>query len=495
VLKELLNELVSIDEVIAGSERELLVVSKLRDYFTELGLEVKLHPINVITWEDIACDVNGYICRCLPPITTSEVRGKLTDNIVESYGKVLLLSTTDFPDNVWVLYNLAVEAGAEAVIFYDSYPGRFRRIVVSGIWSYSFGSGRPPPIPAVHMRFEDGVKMKELIGKYVELRCKTDIRGGVGYNVEVVIGGSREGEVLVSAHHDRWFTGYRDNVVGLYTLLKLAEVVSKSRIKHTLRLVSFTAEEFGNPNLSPWYWSYGSREFVRNTDLSNLEFVVNLDTACMEPIRVNATGPEIGKFFIKYSTLKYSYEGFDHPYSDGISFSSLGIPTVTLHNLRDIDDVYHTDLDTYYNNESLIDRLVVWIVNIVNNYSLESLEFKEYYEYLKNSLPPELDGIVSKVLTVGDLLKLSKVFRLISKELVKPVAIGSYRDLNKDLITVLAPHALVINNLRRGSRVDVIVAGDEEVLCCNPSISDEEVISKYIEHLKQVLNNILSIAT
>jgi Iap family predicted aminopeptidase len=234
---------------------------------------------------------------------------------------------------------------------------------------------------------------------------------------------------------------------------------------------------------------------VRNTDLSNLEFVVNLDTACMEPIRVNATGPEIGKFFIKYSTLKYSYEGFDHPYSDGISFSSLGIPTVTLHNLRDIDDVYHTDLDTYYNNEALIDRLVVWIVNVVNNYSLESLEFKEYYEYLKNSLPPELGGIVSKVLTVGDLLKLSKVFRLISKELVKPVAIGSYRDLNKDLITVLAPHALVINNLRRGSRVDVIVAGDEEVLCCNPSISDDEVISKYIEHLKQVLNNILSIAT
>ncbi len=491
MLEELLKELVSVNDVVAGSEKELLVVRKLRDYFIELGLDVKLHPINVITWEDIRCDVNDYICRCLPPITTSEVRGKLTDKIEESYGKVLLLSTTEFPDNVWVLYNLAVEAGAEAVIFYDSYPGRFRRIVVSGVWSYSFSSGKFPPIPAVHMRFEDGIRMRELIGKYVELRCKTDIRGGTGYNVEVVVGGG-EGEVLVSAHHDRWFTGYRDNIVGLYTLLKLADVLSKSSVKYTLRLVSFTAEEFGSPNLSPWYWSYGSREFVRNVDLSSLRFVVNLDTACMEPIRVNATGPEIGKFFIKYSTIKYSYEGFDHPYSDGLSFSSLGIPTVTLHNLRDIDDVYHTDLDTYYNNELLIDRLVTWIVNVVNNYSLEGLEFKEYYEYLKNSLPPELDDVVSKILTVHDLSKLSKVFKLISKKLVKPVAIGSYRDLNKDLTTVLAPHALVINNLRRGSRVGVIVAGDEDVLCCDLGTSDNEIISKYIEYLRQVLNNILS---
>jgi len=492
MLKELLKELVSVNDVVAGSEKELFVVRKLRDYFIELGLDVKLHPINVITWEDIKCDVNDYICRCLPPITTSEVRGKLTDKIEESYGKVLLLSTTEFPDNVWVLYNLAVEAGAEAVIFYDSYPGRFRRIVVSGVWSYSFRSGKLPPIPAVHMRFEDGIRMRKLIGRYVELRCKTDIRGGTGYNVEVVVGGG-EGEVLVSAHHDRWFTGYRDNIVGLYTLLKLAEVLSKLRVKHTLRLVSFTAEEFGNPDLSPWYWSYGSREFVRSVDLSSLRFVINLDTACMEPIRVNATGPEIGKFFIKYSTIKYSYEGFDHPYSDGLSFSSLGIPTVTLHNLRDIDEVYHTDLDTYYNNELLIDGLVTWIVNVVNNYSLEGLEFKEYYEYLKNSLPSELDDVVSKILTVHDLSKLSKMFKLISKELVKPVAIGSYRDLNKDLITVLAPHALVINNLRRGSRVGVIVAGDEDVLCCNLGTSDNEIISKYIEYLRQVLNNILSI--
>ncbi|MEM4498916.1 MAG: M28 family peptidase [Sulfolobales archaeon] len=491
-MAKLLSELASVKDVIAGSEEELFVVNKLRSYLEEMGIHSNLNPVDVLSWRDLECEVSGFHCICLPPIRSYEVHGLLTNDLSNCGGKVLITSTTNFPDNVWVLYNLAVETGAEAVVFYDEYPGRYRRIVVTGVWSYSLGRGDYPPIPAVHMRYEDGIKLMKLVGSYVDLRCRTEVRLGTGYNVEAFIGGRRESEVLVSAHHDRWLTGFRDNLVGTYTLMKIAERATRSNLKHTLRLVSFTAEEFGNPTLSPWYWSYGSREYARKSDLSNVEFVVNLDTACKEPVRINATGPEIGKYFVKYSPINYVYEGFDHAYTDGLTFSSMGIPTVTLQNLRDIDEVYHTDLDTWYDAELITDSLADWIINSINDFELEKLEFQEYRRVLENSLGEEFKWFIDKVKGVVSVDKLSRIFREVSKELVKPVLIGSYKDLNKDLTTLLAPHAFVINNLRKGIRTeDVVLVLDNEVLRC-PAGGCDEVIEKYTNYVNSILHRIIS---
>lgn len=492
-MSELLSGLSSVKDVVAGSKEELFVVNMLRDYLEDVGIYSNLHPVDVLSWRDLGCEVSGFHCVCLPPIRSFDVHGLLTNDLSNCGGKVLITSTTNFPDNVWVLYNLAVEAGAEAVVFYDEYPSRYRRIVVTGVWSYSLGRGDYPPIPAVHVRYEDGVKLMKLVGSYVDLRCRTEVRLSTGYNVEAFVGGRRESEVLISAHHDRWLTGFRDNLVGTYTLMKVAErSIRSNNLKHTLRLVSFTAEEFGNPALSPWYWSYGSKEYARKSDLSNVGFVVNLDTACKEPVRVNATGPELGKYFVKYSPINYVYEGFDHPYTDGLTFSSMGIPTVTLQNLRDIDEVYHTDLDTWYDVELITDSLVVWITNSINEFELEKLEFKEYRQVLEDSLGEEFKWFIDKVKRVVDISKLSKIFREVSKELVKPVLIGSYKDLNKDITTLLAPHVFAINNLRMGVKTgEVILVGDEEVLCC-PVGRCDEAVEKYTNYVNSVLHKIIS---
>ncbi len=489
---ELLSELSSVSDVIAGSEEELSVIVKLRSYLEEVGIHPKIYPINVLSWKDLGCYVSSYRCVCLPPIRSYDMQGVLTDDLSSCDGKILVVSTTDFPDNIWVLYNLAVELGAEAVIFYDEFPSRYRRIVVTGVWSYSSGRGSYPPIPAVHVKYEDGIKLRRLVRSHVDLRCVTEVKSGIGYNVEAFVGGRKEGEVLVSAHHDRWLTGFRDNLIGLYTLMKLVERTSTSKTpKYALRLVSFTAEEFGNPNLSPWYWSYGSREYARTSDLSNVEFVVNLDTACKEPVRVNATGPEIGRFFVKHSSINYVYEGFDHPYTDGLTFSSMGIPTITLQNMRDIDEVYHTDLDTWYDVELFTDSLVSWIVDSVNNFEVERLEFHEYYQVLKESLTDHFKWFIDKLQTIGDAVKLSRIFREVSKELVKPTILGSYRDLNKDIITLLAPHVLVINNLRRGIKSEVRLVGDDEELCCSTGNVDE-IMERCFNHLNKVLGKIIT---
>lgn len=482
-------KLSSLSDVIAGSEKESIVVDEVKNYMRELGVDVRTHPLEVLSWGDLECSVDSYPCVSLPPILGRNVYGVLTDDLRNCSGKVLLLNTTEFPDNVWVLYNLAVDAGADAVVFYDALPNRFRRIVVTGVWSYSFGSGSPPPIPAVHLRYEDGVKLRKSIGKRVEVRCTTELRLSTGYNVEGFIGGSKEEEIAIVAHHDRWFRGFRDDLVGTYTLLNVVDKGVSSRVKYTLRIISFTAEEFGNPNLSPWYWSYGSRTYVENVDLSNIEYVVNLDTACVEPIRVNATGPDVGKYFIKYSTTSYVYDGFDHPYSDGFSFSLKGIPTITLHNLRDIDDVYHTDLDIPYDVDKLVENLSSWIINAVNNYELNSLEVREYLELIKHTLPEDVRDLIDKVLTITDLRALIRFLRGVSRELVRPVVMGSYKDLNKDFITVLAPHALVVNNLRRGLRTDVRVPGTEDVLCCEGI--DDELIRKYVKYIREVFENLI----
>ncbi|MCS7108661.1 MAG: M28 family peptidase [Sulfolobales archaeon] len=492
-MKELLTELSSLSDVVSGSREEYFVISKLREFFERLNVHAILAAVDVMSWRDVYCSVNGIQCKSLPPTRSCEVGGLLTDDLRDCDGKILVTSTTEFPDNVWVIYNLAVERGANAVIFYDAYPSRHRRIVITGVWSYSLGEGGFPPIPAAHLRLEDGARLRNLIGSYVDLRCITETKLSTGYNVEAFIGGRKEREILITAHHDRWFTGFRDDLVGLYALLKLTHRTLHTQTpKYTLRLVSFTAEEFGNPKLSPWYWSYGSREYASTSKLDNVEFVVNLDTACMEPVRVNATGPEIGKYFVRHSTINYIYEGFDHPYSDGLTFSSRGIPVTTLQNLRDIDDIYHTDLDTFFDVESFTDGVTSWILNAVNNYDVDKLEFKEYYEVLKSSLPHELKSFIDKILATSDPLVMSKIFREISKELVKPVILGSYRDLNKDLITLLAPHALIINNLRRGIKSELRIAGSEEELCCS-TLDDNEAIHKYMSYLNDVLAKSISI--
>ncbi|MEM1982831.1 MAG: M28 family peptidase [Sulfolobales archaeon] len=491
-MKELLTELSSVVDVVSGSAEEVFTLNKLKEFFEDLGIYIRIHPVEVISWKDISCSVNGLPCKCLPPIRSSEIYGMLTDDLSNCGGKVLITSTTDFPDNVWVIYNLAVELGANAVIFYDAFPNRYRRIVVTGVWSYSLNRGDFPPIPAVHLRLEDGIKLRKLIGTHINLRCVTETKLSTGYNVEAFIGGRKENEVLITAHHDRWLSGFRDNLVGLYTLVKLVHrALNHQTPRYTIRLASFTAEEFGNPNLSPWYWSYGSREYARTSKLDDIEFVVNLDTACKEPVRVNATGPEIGEYFIKYSTMNYLYEGFDHPYTDGLTFSSRGIPTVTLQNLRDIDEIYHTDLDTFFNVDEFTESIIKWILNAVNEYEIGKLEFREYYEVLKNSLPNGFEWFLDKISEVSDLDNLRIIFRGISKELVKPIFLGSYKDLNKDLITLLIPHALVINNLIKGVKTEVRIAGIEEILCC-PHEDLNEIISKHINYLNDVLNKLIS---
>lgn len=483
-----IRKLSSLRDVVAGSNKELLVVREIKDHMKGLGIDTRVYPLDVLTWTDLGCSVGGYPCAALPPTLGLDVYGVLTDDLSNCSGKILLIGTTDFPDNVWVLYNLAVEAGAEAVVFYDEFPSRFRRIVVTGVWSYSFGNGSLPPIPAVHVRREDGMRLKELIGKRIEIRCSTDLRPSVGYNVEGFVGGSREGEVAIVAHHDRWFSGFRDNLVGTYTLLKIADKAVLGNVKYTLRLVSFTAEEFGNPNLSPWYWSYGSRVYVGSVDLGNVEYAVNLDTACTEPIRVSATGPDIGKYFVRYASTSYVYEGFDHPYSDGISFSMTGIPTVTLHNMRDIDSIYHTDLDLPYDVESLAERVSRWVINSVNDYELGNLAIRDYAELLRSTLPEDLQDLVDRVLATHDLKALARFLRGVSRRLVRPVIIGSYRDLNKDLVNLLAPHALAISNLRKGVRTGIRISGSEEVLCCERP--DEELIGKHIRYLRDVIEEL-----
>ncbi len=484
--------LVDLNDVTAGSDKELIVVKYITNWLNDLNVEVKINPIDVISWNDLECHVSNFKCVSLPPVRSSEVYGELTDDLNKCEDKILITSTTDFPDNVWTIYNLAVERGARAVIFYDEFPGRFRRIVVTGVWSYSFNEGSMPPIPAVHLRREDGINlMRNYLGKSVELICRTDLRESTGYNIEGFIGGSKEEEVIISAHHDKWLKGFRDDVIGVYALIKLASKVVNNRVKYSLRIVSFTAEEFGNPRLSPWYWSYGSRTYVRSVDLSSVEYVVNLDTVCMEPVRVNATGIEIGKYFIKHTTLNFTYEGFDHPYTDGMSFSMLGIPTVTLHNLRDIHEVYHTDLDLPYTSvDEFVDKLTTWIIKSVDNYELGNLSLRDYVEFIRNTLPEELHAYIDRIQSIDDVAKLSTLLRRLSKELVRPVVIGSYRELNNDLTTVLAPHALVINNLRKGKRVPIRIPGFEVELCCNSGPPVEEYLKYLRELLEELINEI-----
>lgn len=449
-------------DALAGSERERLDVERIRGFFEDAGLETRYHGIDVILWEHGECRVEGIECVPIPPTPGGTIDGVLTSDIGSCSDKVLIAPTTSFPDNIWNIYNEAVEGGARAVIFYDHYPSRYRKIVVSGVWSYGLGVRSSASIPSVHIRLEDAVPLiRRFIGKRISVRSVTRVSMSRGATLEAIVPGKVEGSILVSAHHDRWFDGYRDNMVGVDTLLEIALQSRRLRQpRHEIRLVSFTAEEFGDPGMPAWYWGYGSRVYAASTKAEDILIALVIDTAHRTPLRISYTSPDHAHRIFGDFALDIELEGYGHPYTDASSLWVQGIPTITIHNLGDLYPLYHTDLDVregYRGFPSILGKEILWRL-----LDLDPVAFNA--EALLTDLKARMPHKLFRKIEERGSNKPYELIRCVNKITMRPLFIGSYRELYRDMIADPFPQWHAHKSATRGSKDRIVIPGSERII-------------------------------
>ncbi len=429
-------------EVVAGSKAELSLVRSLRELLTLRGFEVRVTPIDVIEWSEVECFINDLPCTAQPPVVSSYSSGTVGRD-------VLLSPTTEDPDNMWIIYGKAAREGYSTVVFYDSYlPVRRRRVVVNELPSYSFSLRVRAEVPAVHIPRSHVQSFRS--SSRVDVHVKTIKRLSTGYIVDAVLG--ELPRVAVVVHHDRWLAGFRDDAIGVLTALKLADYSSKLGIP--LRLISFTAEEYGDPSESSFYWAYGSREYSKLIEGLDLAFIV--DTAFTEPVEVDAVGIDLARDALEYVDTRYP--GLGVGYTDGISLVRRGIPSVVLHNIQEIKPYYHTDIDTYPGREvdGFIERLARSVARLVVRAGSEGLKsmFRAYVDRLLSSLPPRVGYKPPSIL---DPVEYSKC---LIKYLLIPAIRGSYVDLGTEILTL--SYIDVVRGVSEGVKY-TILGTDEEV--------------------------------
>ncbi|MEM1545198.1 MAG: M28 family peptidase [Candidatus Methanomethylicia archaeon] len=463
-----LELLVSLGEVVSGSSTECRLVDIIRKMFSNMGLEVKVMEVPVDLWCDLGAIMNigdaELKAITIPPTLSASVDGRIVyvekplslkwPNVSDS---IVLCELPSDPDELKTVYLRAYELGAQAIIVYDNTPGRFRRVVISSVWDFRKMPCPPPPIPCIHIKWEDGLKVLDLVRNGVSrasLTSKSYIMESTGYNVEAIIPGSREDYIVICGHHDHWLTGVSDNLTSLYLLHEVGGRLGSMRATYTIRLVSFTAEEFGAPGFQAWYWAYGSRFYVENlrrtNRLNDVIAVVNVDAFTSYPLILAGT-PEIrGLTSSIADSLKVKYElELDYSYCDSYSFSSFGIPAITIHSLPEILSYYHTDADSI----DVVDwKAVMDTIDIVYRtasriaiYGRDSLDYYAYKLELKKVLSDIGNNYLSSIV---DRLNSWRAFRMVNMNLHKAVFIGDYRLDTGPFKTVLCPQLLVANDIK-----------------------------------------------
>jgi Iap family predicted aminopeptidase len=438
-LTDTLRMLTSVGEVVSGSDAERRIVDIVKNMFSSIDLDVRVMEVPVDSWCDLGATVRvgGFEFNALtiPPTLSSSVDGRIV-HVKDPLGlkwpdvsnSIALCELPQDPDELKTVYLRAYDFGAEAVIVYDNAPGRFRRIVVSSVWDFRRKPCPPPPIPCVHIRREDGFKILNLVGRGLvkaSILSRSYISGSTGYNVEAIVPGSRDDYVVVCGHHDHWLTGVSDNLTSLYLLREVGGRLRNARMTYTIKLLSFTAEEFGAPGFQAWYWAYGSRYYAENIrrsgGLNDVIAVVNVDAFTSYPLVLAGT-PEIRGLASSIADclgVKYELE-LDSSYCDSYSFSSLGIPAITIHSLPRILGYYHTDADVVdvVDCGAVMDtvNIVYETISRIATYGRSSLDYNAYRAELRKVLSTAGDNCLS---SIADRLSSWRSFRAVNMNLHK----------------------------------------------------------------------------
>ena len=359
VLRARLEELGSLapsSDAVAGSREEREYLERAASKLEEFGLGVEKFTFECLTWREkyaaVAVDGSRLRAVAMPYSPPGDVEALVVHageaalphewEKFDLHGKIALVKFYQKLDEASWQYLEAVWRGAEAVVFYDRFPSRRRRMVITYSRDYRFTAGAPPPVPAVAVSFEDGMRLLRAAREGRKVRVLVEAEVEHSSSSTVVYAGDLSGPVL-SAHADKWLAGFTDDVLGVSLLLLLA-----SELRDSAGYIIFGAEESGAPGYSPWYWLWGSRSFADHLERRGLldEFgvLLNLDALGGARLRLSASGPDFMEGLV--GVLGDVEASPDQVIFDSFSFTMKGVPAATFHTFPELWEVYHTDADT-----------------------------------------------------------------------------------------------------------------------------------------------------
>ncbi|MEM1525507.1 MAG: M28 family peptidase [Ignisphaera sp.] len=427
------SELASFSDVVAGNSGEKRVVENIRGLLEDDVDVVRVEPVEVLAWEEDFCviyiDGVPYACSVHPPYEGyADIvvdRGGLVylgsfddvDKVVQGVeGRVVVIENVEDPNYIaFHAYKLR-KYNPIAIVFIDKLNALRRIVAVDDIIS-RYNTLKPPLIPAIHVKRDVGLRFRKATNIRINLRSR--LSSSYGFNVIAEINGRDSGTVYLAAHHDHWFSGVVDDVLGVSTLISFAKTNTLSSVtRGSIVLAFFTAEEgFPNP-LSSFYWLVGSRHHVLNNAdriLEEVPLVLNLDVVYRGRIRFSTSNLVARGFLIKSGINVDSIE-HDSMLYDSFSFTMLGIPSITMHNYYEAlnDGIYHSTLDDielikFIGAESLLNVLYNIVVLLKNSYIMT--EPSQLRRILNLGIRTLTRDLALKVLPLEVTLELYKVLR------------------------------------------------------------------------------------
>jgi len=189
-------------------------------------------------------------------------------------------------------------------------------------------------LPLAGIPFLDAIKLVEQMPMTVELTLRTKCFPATSQNVMGhIVGRDRPDEVIiVSGHHDcvEENVGADDNGSGVIFMLELARILSRHRLRRTVRFISYGVEE---------RLSVGSYLYMRSLSRAQqrqIVFVANADciasTMGTDHVRVTGTPPLERLVRSTWQAQKHPAEirAEVHAYSDHYPFNIIGVPSVSL---------------------------------------------------------------------------------------------------------------------------------------------------------------------
>ncbi len=275
--------------------------------------------------------------------------------------------------------DIAAAHGARAVLFINDKKGG---LLLLGVGNFE---GKPNPVPAFTVTFEEGTWMQRLLveKKCVRVRLESSSRCETVESANLVarLAGRRPQKILVGAHIDSWdiSQGSTDNGIGSAVLFDVARLLAACSPKneYTVEFVWFNGEELG---------LWGSKRYAEAHPAGEIAAMVNLDMIG-SPVSFNAMGFEEALPTLKRIVqalpgyaLQEEIQSIPWTNSDHQPFLLRGIPSIGIGSHLDPADVrfYHDFGDTFdkVDRKSLSDAAAVTSVLVATLANATGLNFR-----------------------------------------------------------------------------------------------------------------------
>jgi len=374
--KSFVEELSKIEMRVAGSERERSTADRIAEEFRKLGLDVALEEFPAILWEHgpskLVMEGSGrefetQLMPYSPPVPEDGAKGKL-GFLRFGYPKELS-QLAEGP--VIAIIDWNEDFGSIAQMLSAFVSGK--NIAALGIISHLKEAFRvdcvpllkkPVSFPVFSLTGNDGDKIKEFaLGEKATARFEGRseiIRGAVSANVVARKRGVSEPDtrILVTGHHDGWFSGANDNLSAVASVMEVARALADIETRRSIEFISFGCEESGAEGY--YFYLHGSRQYMeRHRDNSGkIGAMLNAELAGAsnsEFLLVDCTPDLLPHFQSAFETIGkrpiFESKGYrlgvaipPNTQADQIAFTWNGIPGGLIY--WSWYDQYHSDLDT-----------------------------------------------------------------------------------------------------------------------------------------------------